>query len=206
LNLARSRRGELESLPRREELGALARRYHHLQRGYQEASPDSSVRRHIEERLSDVRERFDRLLAEWVPEEEVREEWRRFLDHHAPEPDRPPAIEPLVFRGIGEVTGSILEVRGSGDEYRVNVDGALSERLIAEKDFAATGPPLTWRYDDVDYRETFDVSEDALDALAEFVEAGAAGSPPWDYATELFADGLVDVHFALTPRGRRALA
>jgi hypothetical protein len=164
------------------------------------------VRRHIEERRFDVRERFDRLLAEWVPDEEVREEWRQFLDHHAPEPDQPPEIEPVAFRGIGDVTGSILEVRGSRDEYRVYVDGALSERLVAEKDFAATGPPLTWRYDDVDYRETFDASQDARDALAAFVDAGAAGSPPWGYATELLADGLVDVHFGLTPRGRRALA
>jgi hypothetical protein len=202
--LPRSRRSELEALPRREELGALARYYHHLQREHQEARPESSVRRHIEDRLLDVRERVDRLLEEWVPEEELRNEWRAYLEHHVPEPEGPPAIDPLVFRGIGDVTGSVLEVRGNGDEYRVFVDGALSERLFAEKDFAATGPPLTWRYDDVDYREIFDASPEALGELAAFVESG--GSPPWDYATELFADGLVDVHFALTARGHRALA
>jgi hypothetical protein len=110
-----------------------------------------------------------------------------------------------VFRGVGDITGSILEVRGSGDEYRVFVDGALSERVVADRDFTATGPPLTWCYGDVDYRDTFDVSEDARDALATFVDAGAPGSPPWDVATELFADGLIDIHWALTPRGRRAL-
>ena len=163
------------------------------------------MRRRIEDRLFAVRERFDRLLAEWVPEEELREEWRQFMEHHAPEPDQPPAIEPLVFRGIGDVSGSILEVHGSSDEHRVFVDGALSERLVAEKDFAATGQPLTWRYDDVDYRETFDVSDEARDELPVFVEAGASGSPPWDFATELFADGWIAVTWALTPRGRRAL-
>jgi hypothetical protein len=33
--------------------------------------------------------------------------------------------------------------------------------------------------------------------------AGGA-SAPWEDATELVADGLIDTHFDLTPRGRRA--
>jgi hypothetical protein len=48
------------------------------------------------------------------------------------------------------------------------------------------------------------VSDEALEALADFLDEG--GSPPWEYASELLADGLVDVHLALTPRGHRALA
>jgi hypothetical protein len=39
--------------------------------------------------------------------------------------------------------------------------------------------------------------------LAEFLDRGE--SPPWEYASELLAGGLINVHFALTPRGRRAL-
>jgi len=31
-------------------------------------------------------------------------------------------------------------------------------------------------------------------------------SPPWEYASELLDDGLIDVHFDLTPRGKRATA
>jgi hypothetical protein len=202
--VARSRRGSLEALPRREELSALARHYHDLQREHQEAPPESSVRRRIEDRLLDVRARFDRLLEEWLPED-LREQWREFLDHHAAEPDGPPAIEPLVFKAVSDVTGSTLEVRGRGDEHRVFVDGALSERVVADRDFASTAGPLTWRYEDIDYAEVFDASPEAIDPLATFAGAGG-GSPPWDFATELLADGLIDVHFALTPRGHRALA
>jgi hypothetical protein len=54
---------------RREELEALARHYHHLQNEYKPAPPDSARRRRLEDRLLDVRERFDRVLEEWVPDD-----------------------------------------------------------------------------------------------------------------------------------------
>lgn len=56
----------------------------------------------------------------------------------------------------------------------------------------------------MEFTETFEVSTEALDALADFSERG--GNPPWEHASELLADGLIDVHFALPARGRRALA
>ncbi len=151
-----------------------------------------------------MRERFDRVLEEWVPEEELREAWRAYLDHHGPEPDGPPAIQPVVFRGRSDVAGSIVEIRGSGDELRVEVDGTLVERVAAEKDFASPEGAVTFRLNDNEFEEIFDVSDEALQALAEFLERGE--SPPWEHASELLADGLIDVHFALTPRGHRALA
>jgi hypothetical protein len=193
-----------ETLPLHEELDALARHYHHLQVEHHNASPGSSVRRHVEDKLSGVRERFDRVLEEWVPEEELRQAWRSYLDHHGPEPDGPPAIQPVVFRGRSEVTGSIVEIRGRKGELRVEVDGALVERIVAEKDFAGTDPVVRFRLNGNDYGEIFAVSEEALQALAEFLERGEA--PPWEHASELLADGMIDGHFALTARGRRALA
>jgi hypothetical protein len=48
------------------------------------------------------------------------------------------------------------------------------------------------------------VAPEALTALEEY--RGAGGEPPWQYASALLADGLIDVHFELTPRGRRVLA
>ena len=54
------------------------------------------------------------------------------------------------------------------------------------------------------FSETFTASTKALRELAGYLRG--SGSPPWDSAGELLADGLIDVHFALTPRGRRALA
>jgi hypothetical protein len=195
---------KIETFPLREELEALSRHYHHLQVEHQNASPGSSVRRHLEDKLLRVRERFDRVLEEWVPEEELREAWRTYLDHHGPEPDGPHAIEPVVFRGRSEVTGSIVEIRGSGDELRVEVDGTLVERVAAEEDFASKEPVVTFRLNNQEFAEIFAVSDEAQQALAEFLDRGE--SPPWEHASELLADGLIDVHFALTPRGHRALA
>jgi hypothetical protein len=151
-----------------------------------------------------VRERFDRVLEQWVPEVELRQAWRAYLEHHGPKPDGPAALEPVVFRGRSGVTGSVVEIRGSGDELRVEVDGSLVERVAAEKDFAATEPVVTFRLNDQEFEELYAVSDEALQELAGFLDRGE--SPPWDYASELLADGLIDVHFALTPRGRRALA
>jgi hypothetical protein len=101
--------------------------------------------------------------------------------------------------------GSDVEVREkSGDELEVRIDGALIERIAAEEDFASTVTPLRVRLDGFRAEETFSASAEAIDALARFVKSD--DPPPWDFASELLADGLIDVHVALTPRGRRALA
>ena len=64
-------------------------------------------------------------------------------------------------------------------------------------------PPLSFRVDGIEAHETFTASPEALDALDDFLDDGKP--PPWDYASELLSDGLIDTHFAVTPRGRRAL-
>jgi hypothetical protein len=162
------------------------------------------MRRRIEERLLDVRQRFDRLLEEWVPEEELRRVWWEHLHYRAPVPSGPPAIRPLVFYGVTDA-GSVLEVRGKKDEeLEVRVDGALTERVVADKDLSSVTPPLSFRVDGIEAHETFTASPEALDALADFLDDGKP--PPWDHASELLSDGLIDAHFAVTPRGRRALA
>ena len=194
----------LKPLPRREELQALAHNYHHLQNEHERTPPESSVRRRIERRLLDTRQRFERLLDEWVPEEELRRAWLDHLANRAPEPSGPPAIRPVVFRGITDA-GSLVEVTGhKGEELEVWVDGSLTERVVAEKDLSSVTPPLVFGAHGIEAHETFTASPEALDALADFVDDGKP--PPWDYAAELLSDGLIDVHFALTPRGRRALA
>lgn len=199
-------RGQLEGLPLPDELEALVAHYRHLQNEHKRAPLDSAPRRRIEDRLLDVRARFDRLLEEWVPEEDLRQAWVEYLHSHGPMPDGPPGVRPLVFAGIAEVTGSRLEIRGRhGEELEATIDGTLVERLVGEKDFAATTPPLRFRLDGIDYDETFDASPEAFDALAEFLD-DELRSPPWEHARELLADGLVDVQFAVTPRGRRLLA
>jgi hypothetical protein len=192
-------------LPIREELDALVRSYHHLQRVHQEEPEGSSTRRHVEARLLDLRERIDRLLEEWVPDEGVREEWRAYLEHHAPAPSKPEAIDTVVFRGVAEASGSVAAVRRGPDAFSVEIDGVLTDRVVADKDFSSTVAPLRFRVDGFEFDETFDASDEALDALASFL-ATEGEPPPWEYASELLADGLIDVEFGVTPRGRRALA
>jgi hypothetical protein len=196
------RRRELEALPRREELEALSRYYHHLKNEHERARPGGGVRRRLEDRLLRVRDRFDRLLEEWVPEPELHAAWRAYLHHRGPEPSGPSAIRPLVFRGRSEA-GSLVEIRGKGDDLNVEVDGALVERIAGEKDFAVDRPVVRFRLEGVEVHETFAASPAAHEALAAFRDEG--GPPPWEHASELLVDGLIDVHFDLTPRGRRAL-
>ena len=86
----------------------------------------------------------------------------------------------------------------------MRVDGTLTERIAGETDFASVTPPLRFRVDGLEAQEMFATSPEALDALAEYVADDRP--PPWHHAAELLAEGLIDIHFALTPCGRRALA
>jgi hypothetical protein len=196
-------RDELQALPLREALEALARYSHRLEVQRSKLGP-GSARRHLEDHLAAVRARFDRLLEEWVADPDLRDAWRAYRDHHAPEPDAPAAVRRLLFRGRSEASGSIVQVTGRGDELQVEVDGALVERIAGEKDFGSGLRGLRWRLNGTEFVEVFDVSPDALQALADFAEG--SGDPPWEHAAELLADGLIDVHFEVTPRGKRALA
>jgi hypothetical protein len=194
----------VEELPRREVLETLARHYHHLQNEHKRAGVESGVRRRIEEQLLEVRERFDRLLEEWVPDTELQQAWREHLHNRVAAPAGPAAIRPLVFRGRSEAA-AVVEVRGKGgDELEVEIDGSVVARIAGEKDFTPVIPTFRWRFDGVEFEELFDVSSEALDALADSLREDQ--SPPWEHAAELLADGLIDTHAALTPRGRRALS
>jgi hypothetical protein len=194
----------VEELPRREVLQTLAGHYHHLQNEHKRAGVESGVRRRIEEQLLEVRERFDRLLEEWVPDAELRQAWREHLHNRVAAPAGPAAIRPLVFRGRSEAA-AVVEVRGKGgDELEVEIDGSVVARIAGEKDFTPVIPTFRWRFDGVEFEELFDVSSEALDALADSLREDQP--PPWEHATELLADGLIDTHAALTPRGRRALS
>ena len=178
--------------------------YHQLRNEHQRASPEGAVRRQLEEQKLEVRDRFERVLEEWVQESELREAWLDYLKNRTAEPEGPPPVEPLSFKGVHGASGSIAEVRGRDDDAQVWVDGTLVERVIAKKDLAQEVSPAVFRVEGMDFVELFDASPEALAALDAYRRDG--GEPPWQYASELLADGLIDVHFELTPRGRRALA
>jgi hypothetical protein len=190
----------------RDDIEALVCEYHHLQSEHRLAGLEGSVRRHQHARLLELEERFERLLEEWVGDEETRRAWREHLHHGAPAPLEPEdAPLALVFKGRS-AAGSVAEIRERPDgDYDVVVDGAVSERIAGEPDFAGRTPRFVFRLGDLEFREIFGASAPALAALRAFV-AEASAEPPWQYARELMDDGLIDRDFALTPRGRRALA
>lgn len=195
---------QVEALPIRDELDELARRYHHLQNEHKRARPEGGTRRRLEEQLLEAREKFDRVLRDWVNDEDLRREWVEYLHHDRPEPSGPPPIQPVVFRGVSEVSGSVIEIRGKSDELKVWIDGSFVERIVGEKQFQATQPRFRFRLNGQEFLETFEVAPTTLQELADFLERGEA--PPWEVGPELLTDGLIDIHFALTRRGRRALA
>jgi hypothetical protein len=196
-------RVHLDELPTRELLEALVRHYHHLRHEHERASPGGATRRRIEHRQLEVRERFDRVLAEWVHDDDLAQQWRDHLHHRAPEPNGPPPIRPLLFRGQSEA-GSVAEVRSNASgELVLEIDGAPVERFL-DSELPINDLFQLARPGRLPFEETFTASPEALSDLARFLDEGDL-SPPWDDAVELLADGLIDDHFALTPRGRRAL-
>jgi hypothetical protein len=196
-------RAHVDELPIRELLEALVRHYHHLRHEHERASPGGATRRRIEHRHLEVRERFDRVLGEWVHDDELAQQWRDHLRYRAPEPDGPPPIRPLLFRGHSEA-GSVAEVHANASgEPVLEIDGAPVERFL-DPDLPINDSHELVRPGRLPFKETFTATPVALSELSGFLNDGG-GSPPWDYAVELLADGLIDEHFALTPRGRRAL-
>jgi len=190
-------------VPRREELEALVKHYHHLESEHQRAHPHGSARHHLELRMREIRARFEHVLVEYVPDERLQRAWREFLDHRGSEPSGPPAIRPMVFKGRSEA-GSVVEARRDrSGELAVEVDGRLLERLPAGVTPIAQGHPAVLRLDGAEFLEVFDTKPGALQALRDFRASG--GAPPWEQASALLADGLIDLDFGLTARGRRAL-
>jgi len=179
--------------------------YHHLRAEHRRAGREGSVRRHLQARLEELERRFERLLEEWVAEERVREAWRGHLHGDAPAPPEPEPVPPLLFKGRSRV-GSIVEVRERpGGDCEVVVDGTLVEIASAGELKEERRAPLTLRAGGEEFREIFAAPAPAL-AAARAYFARPAGEPPWEHAAELAADGLIDHTFALTARGRRALA
>jgi len=189
----------------RDELEAIVGEVHHVREEHRRAHLQGRVRRKLGERLLELEHDFERLLAEWVPGDETRAEWRAHLYESGSEPREPEPKAPLVFRGRSGA-GSVAEVRETPEgAHTVEVDGCPIERIDAELDFSGTLAPHTFALDSLLFRETFAASQPAFAALRAFV-AEREPRPPWRHAAELAADGLIDRHFGLTPRGRRALA
>jgi hypothetical protein len=182
----------------------IAHEFRHVREEHRRMHAGGRGRRRDQLRLDELEGRFERIVAEWIDDEALRERWRLYLHSGGEAPAEPAAdIHPLVYRGASDA-GSIVELRTAGEsELEVWIDGVLAERTSARAELRGTGPPAQLDVGGVRSRETFGAPTDALHALNDFVSNG--GRPPWEHASALVSDGLVDDHFALTPRGHRAL-
>jgi protein required for attachment to host cells len=149
-------------------------------------------------------QRFERLLSQWVNDEELRERWRCHLHEGAPAPGEPLFTPPPLFKGLTPSNAAIELRRASDGGYDIILDGAHAghETVPWHLDPDTAEPVLIG---DHSCREVFDAPAQAIDELEAFLPTSGA-TPPWRWARELMEDGLIDADFALTPRGRRCLA
>lgn len=182
-------------------LRTLGERYRHVEQEHQRQPPRGATRHRIETEMTDIHDHFERLLLEWVGEDELRARWRDFLHGRADAPDAPKLPAPPVFKGRTDA-GAVLEVRPVADGYDIVLDGARIDHNEVpwhlEPDMRGSVTIAGQTCD-----ETFDAPESAVNELAEFLAGRAA--PPWRWARELLDDGLIDPELALTPRGERRL-
>lgn len=187
-----------------EALEEIAAEYHHLQNEHKREGVAGSTRRRMESRLAALEERFHTILERWYPDEALRHAWREYLYARQPAPSSPPLASPPLFKGRSQ-TGSRAEVQeGEDGAYEIFVDGALMKRI-------PTPMTLEQRTEEhlmmaqQDFVEIFDAPESAREALFRYVRRGS-GAPPWEWARELYEDGLIDENFSLTPRGNRMIS
>lgn len=193
-----------------QKLAEVSREYHQLHSQRQTRGSDgdgNAAHRHLGQKMADLAARFERLVEHWVVDAELAAAWRRHLYDGAPPPDGPPLAEPPLFRGRTDA-GARVEVRrapsDSGAAYEVFSDGTRIARESSpwELEPEAIGPVTVAGQPCLD---TFDASPEAIDALRGFL-GNPGAEPPWQFARELYEDGLIDFEFALTARGRRCLS
>lgn len=187
------------------QLERIVREVHRLRnQGKQEGPTEDSNRRHLGHELETLEDRFEILLTR-IDDDDLRERWRAHLHNRAPRPDQHelPLIPPLLFKGRAEDGATVVAVEKPDGMVEIRVDGAVARRsmrgveLIHERGalpkLALEGRHVT---------EVFDAPEAALDALLDFT-SGERREPPWEHLRPLLEEGLVDMTFGLTERGRR---
>ncbi|RME70761.1 MAG: hypothetical protein D6776_11205 [Planctomycetota bacterium] len=195
--------GGATALALRDELEQLAHDYQHLKSEHNLLGPESSARRHMEEKMKALQERFEHLIARWIDDEQLRHAWHRRFYHGDPTPDAPEPDYPLLFRGELQGGGRFEVRRSPRGGVDVYVDG---KEVRHDNEVLRIEPIEGERFEILGYEvhERFDAPDEAIEALRAYVD-NPQGSPPWEFARVLYDDGLIDRGFTLTPRGHRAL-
>lgn len=187
-----------------EQLESMAGEYRHLLGERARAGRESSAFRRNDERLQEVQQRYDNLLHHWIDDPDARGDWQRFLAEGETPPEDPLPRTPPAFVGLSD-DGDRLELRDAGnDEYDFTVNAKHVNRLGRGLSLDH-GPNGRVYMQGREWREIAESPDEALRALQAYVSGGGK-APPWEHARALFADGLIDVHFGLTGRGKRIMA
>jgi hypothetical protein len=191
--------------PSREELLALVKAYHHERETHRRTAAGTHARVAAAARMRDLDAAFERHLRAWTVDERLRRGWRDALHHGGPPPLRPEPAPRLLFRGVSDANSDAQVRRGPDGRTELYVDGALVRRAIPLTVTRREGRSWFEVEPGLVFEERFAVSPAAMAALRAWVQ-DPRGEPPWRYAVELAAEGLLDEHLAVTERGRRAVA
>ena len=185
------------------QLQELASHYRHLKNEHRREGEQGSRRRHLERQMEELKQKFETLLARWLPDQESQTIWQNYLHRGGSVPEDELGRFPPVFLGRSPLN-SLVEVQESDQgDYEVLVDGTQVQRLPPTFSFGDS-PYRTVSLVEREWTEISRASEPALQALKHYVEF-STGETPWQWARILWADGLIDFNFGLTSRGRRLL-
>jgi hypothetical protein len=186
----------------RDRLETIVADYHHAHSEHRRAGVEGSVRGTLHTRLERLEAHFERLLEESVADEAAREAWRRSLHEGSPsrEPPSPCCSSRVVHQPARCLRFGSERMETATCWWTARLEGVAAAEELAEREI-----PLTFRIDDQEFQEIFEAPTAAV-AAARAHFSDPSGEPPWQHAAALAADGLIDGTFALTARGRRALA
>ena len=190
----------------RDQLIELATQYNHFREERRRPGVDDTVRRQLLHRMEPLERKFTNLVERWVLDDDLRRAWHGYFYHAGPLP-RGPAIErPPLYVGRTE-SGARVVIRPDTDaQIEILVDDDVQGRIPARNATIARVPQSAMsRFVPEHVTEVFEAREEACGWLEEWGTEGR-GEPRWDYALELYADGLIDENFSVTERGRRMLA
>jgi hypothetical protein len=186
-----------------DQLRDLAANYRHLKGEHCRGGEAGSWRRQLESQMAELEQKFETLLAQWVPDKNDSGIWQDYFHNGGAEPEDDLERYQPIFVGRSPV-GSVVEIRESSQgNYEVIVDGTQTQRLPSTFSLGDYPSP-TVSLMGQGWTEFSRASEPARQALKDYIDS-ATGYPPWQWARELFTDGLIDLTFGLTSRGRRIL-